>query len=376
MPGVRPTDQFIGVDRRVFEDCIARAIAAARLGRPAVIPKVCRNPVPMTLPDAIAQCHVRSSIFRIADPARMYAKNHFLPLLERIPADQHDASDWLEHDPREGSEQAWLDFTRTAPPAMDREAVEHMIRISRGQYPEIIQAARWMDEDNGTPHFQPGVGFIIDDPEGLTVPARWVEYLPTIEAALVGLDHERPHPEDVDTLAWLVREGKEPTLYESAAHCFVSGEHTPVTIMANSSRELWIANRFFNERFEGWAFDPAADFPVAPSATTNVRSIISGIVANLIRPESDDEHLAVTKTTGEIVAILSTLSADAIRQGEGLPQNVASLVIAAREAFDTGMLPDEEQAALDKALESFASAVPYANEPDTPASHASDGGEA
>lgn len=48
-----------------------------------------------------------------------------------------------------------------------------------------------------------------------------------------------------------------------------------------------------------------------------------------------------------------------------LPQNVVSLVIAAREAFDTGMLPDDEQAALDKALEPFASAVPYENEPAT-----------
>ncbi|WP_394662904.1 hypothetical protein [uncultured Sphingomonas sp.] len=75
-------------------------------------------------------------------------------------------------------------------------------------------------------------------------------------------------------------------------------------------------------------------------------------------------------------AILSTLSADAIRQGEGLPQSVVSLIIAAREAFDTGMLPQDEQTALDKALERFSAAVPYENEPATPASHASDGGKA
>lgn len=73
---------------------------------------------------------------------------------------------------------------------------------------------------------------------------------------------------------------------------------------------------------------------------------------------------------------LSTLSADAIRQGEGLPQSFVTLVIAAREAFDTGLLPQDEQGALDKALEPFASSVPYANEPATPASHASDGGKA
>ncbi|HJO65266.1 MAG TPA: hypothetical protein QF469_07990 [Sphingomonas sanguinis] len=74
-------------------------------------------------------------------------------------------------------------------------------------------------------------------------------------------------------------------------------------------------------------------------------------------------------------AILSTLSADAIRQGEGLPQSVVSLIIAAREAFDTGMLPNDEQTALDKALELFSATVPYENEPATPASHASDGGK-
>jgi len=59
-----------------------------------------------------------------------------------------------------------------------------------------------------------------------------------------------------------------------------------------------------------------------------------------------------------------------------LSQSVVSLVIAAREAFDTGTLPDDEQTALDQALECFASAVPYENEPATPASHASDGGKA
>lgn len=68
----------------------------------------------------------------------------------------------------------------------------------------------------------------------------------------------------------------------------------------------------------------------------------------------------------------TTLSADTIRQGEALPQSFVTLVIAAREAFDTGMLPQDEQGALDKALEPFASSVSYANEP---ASHASDGGK-
>lgn len=45
-------------------------------------------------------------------------------------------------------------------------------------------------------------------------------------------------------------------------------------------------------------------------------------------------------------------------------QDVINLVIAAREAFDTATLPDDENQALDKALEAFASRVPYENEPD------------
>lgn len=49
----------------------------------------------------------------------------------------------------------------------------------------------------------------------------------------------------------------------------------------------------------------------------------------------------------------------------GLSQDVITLVIAAREAFDTGMLPSDENDALDKALEAFSSRVPYENEPKT-----------
>lgn len=51
--------------------------------------------------------------------------------------------------------------------------------------------------------------------------------------------------------------------------------------------------------------------------------------------------------------------------------DLVALVIAGREAFDTGCLPDDEERALDTALERFAALVPYADEPtlkDTPAS--------
>jgi hypothetical protein len=50
-------------------------------------------------------------------------------------------------------------------------------------------------------------------------------------------------------------------------------------------------------------------------------------------------------------------------EAEVLPQDIINLVITAREAFDTGMLPDDESHALDKALEAFSSRVPYENEP-------------
>jgi hypothetical protein len=142
--------------------------------------------------------------------------------------------------------------------AGDREA---FIRIGREEYPEIIQAARWSDEDSGTNHFEPGVGFIVDDPDGLSIPVRWLPHLSTIEAALAALDHERPHPLDADAIRVLSEGGREPTIYDSAVYCFVCGEHTPMTAMQHSSEELWIASRFLNEYFEGWTFDPASGFP-------------------------------------------------------------------------------------------------------------------
>jgi len=48
----------------------------------------------------------------------------------------------------------------------------------------------------------------------------------------------------------------------------------------------------------------------------------------------------------------------------GLPQDVINLVIAAREAWDTWQLPEEEFKRLDTALEAFAIRVPYEDEPE------------
>jgi len=159
-------------------------------------------------------------------------------------------------------------------------------RIDRSAYPQIIQSARWSDEDNGTNHFEPGVGFIVDDPDGLMVPARWLPHLDTIETALAGLDHAAPHPLDIDNIEWLAREAKEPTIYESAAYCFCAGEHTPVTAMANSSPGLWTANRFLNEYFEGWLFDPTAGYEnirVTQDALAKAESALSAVDTGVFR---------------------------------------------------------------------------------------------
>lgn len=49
-----------------------------------------------------------------------------------------------------------------------------------------------------------------------------------------------------------------------------------------------------------------------------------------------------------------------------LPDDVAELVIAAREFWQANEDMSEESAALDKALEAFAGRVPYENEPEAP----------
>lgn len=43
-------------------------------------------------------------------------------------------------------------------------------------------------------------------------------------------------------------------------------------------------------------------------------------------------------------------------------KSVVALVVAAREAFDSGSLPAGESRALDRALEAFSALVPYENE--------------
>jgi len=46
-------------------------------------------------------CHVRSSIFRTANPSIKYAKNHLLPFDMRVPLIDQKADDWEEADPND-----------------------------------------------------------------------------------------------------------------------------------------------------------------------------------------------------------------------------------------------------------------------------------
>jgi hypothetical protein len=85
----------------------------------------------------------------------------------------------------------------------------------------------------------------------------------------------------------------------------------------------------------------------------------------------NDEADAIDQAYARIREVKHRLQAEAVIAAlnpapeiAALPQDVINLVIAAREAFDTGGLPVAEERALDKALEPFSSRVPYENEPD------------
>jgi hypothetical protein len=77
-----------------------------------------------------------------------------------------------------------------------------------------------------------------------------------------------------------------------------------------------------------------------------------------------DLTMQAEKLIGNIEAAIRALSSPV---ADRLPPDVINLVIAAREAFDTGVIPDEEEHNLDKALEPFSERVPYENEPGCPA---------
>lgn len=48
--------------------------------------------------------HVRSAMYRKANPSQKYWKNDWVPLDERVPDDEKRHSDWMEYDPRDDDE--------------------------------------------------------------------------------------------------------------------------------------------------------------------------------------------------------------------------------------------------------------------------------
>ncbi len=60
----------------------------------------------MTYDEAKFVCHVRSAIYRTANPSVKFWKNHPVPLDERVPDADKAATDWKEHDPREDAYEA------------------------------------------------------------------------------------------------------------------------------------------------------------------------------------------------------------------------------------------------------------------------------
>jgi len=55
----------------------------------------------MKYEEAKSSCHVRSAIFRTANPEIKYWKNHIIPLDERVPDEDKPRNDWEEYDPRD-----------------------------------------------------------------------------------------------------------------------------------------------------------------------------------------------------------------------------------------------------------------------------------
>lgn len=97
--------------------------------------------------------------------------------------------------------------------------------------------------------------------------------------------------------------------------------------------------------------------PAKPEAVDDTRDLIANIEKHLKGrnvPATADELLCQAADT---IETLMKGRADA------LPQDVVSLVIAAREFWDTHGDPSDESRALDAALMPFASHVPYEDEP-------------
>lgn len=107
-----------------------------------------------------------------------------------------------------------------------------------------------------------------------------------------------------------------------------------------------------------------ADAVNAPSALSDAFAVVDG--GNSITVHfSEIKAAKAFRDSFPLAKISSEFFAPAPETASGKAfTDLVNLVIAAREAFDCGFLPEEESRALDNALEPFASRVRYANEPD------------
>jgi hypothetical protein len=55
----------------------------------------------MTLEEAVYICHVRSAVRRKSNPNVKYWKNNQIQIIDRVPEEDKNATDWEEYDPRE-----------------------------------------------------------------------------------------------------------------------------------------------------------------------------------------------------------------------------------------------------------------------------------
>ena len=55
----------------------------------------------MDFENAVMRCHVRSAIYRKAEPEVKYWKNHDIPLKKRVPEEAQSHNDWKEYEPRD-----------------------------------------------------------------------------------------------------------------------------------------------------------------------------------------------------------------------------------------------------------------------------------
>jgi hypothetical protein len=150
---------------------------------------------------------------------------------------------------------------------------------------------------------------------------------------------------------------EQEKLFHIIASALKAEREKSSTIAANEAER-----RIDNE--EG--YDGVRAFDAAVTAR-RIQAAISG-TPNAHLSDAVRERITDDKTHPRFIAGYDAGLADGKRERHGtdarLPQDVINLVIAAREAFDTGDLPMIEERALDEALEAFSERVPYENQPD------------